>query len=73
MKTKTLRRPPPPHDIGPLLPAETVCTLFHICHRTLYGWVRDKRFPAPVRIGKRKLWPAGVVRDFLAGEELRVK
>lgn len=37
--------------------------------RTLDVWVRNGRIPAPVRIGRRKLWPAGTVERLLAAAQ----
>jgi predicted DNA-binding transcriptional regulator AlpA len=66
MPSETLARPPLlPDDIDTLLPSEVIQQLLHVCESTLYRLVRDKRFPPPVCVGRRKLWPAGVVRDFL--------
>jgi prophage regulatory protein len=33
----------------------------------LYAWIRDGRFPAPMKLGKVIAWDAAVVREALAG------
>jgi predicted DNA-binding transcriptional regulator AlpA len=40
----------------------------NICRRTLLRWTRDpaKRFPAPIRIGRRCLWNDVELRAFVA-------
>jgi predicted DNA-binding transcriptional regulator AlpA len=39
-----------------LLTKENVCELLSISPRGLFNMVAQKRFPAPLRIGKRDFW-----------------
>ncbi|PZR48483.1 helix-turn-helix transcriptional regulator [Paraburkholderia fungorum] len=43
-----------------------VCERLNISERTLEGWVRDGRFPAPVRLGKRCYWADEAVQKWHA-------
>jgi prophage regulatory protein len=41
-----------------------VCEQLAISERTLEGWVREGRFPPPVRVGKRCYWAAEAVQTW---------
>lgn len=49
-----------------LLEKADVCGWFHISAPTLTRWIRDGRFPSPLRLGKKQLWPARQVAGFIA-------
>lgn len=37
---------------------------FRMSESTLYRAIRDKRFPAPFRLGHERLWPKAIIVDF---------
>lgn len=37
---------------------------FRMSESTLYRYIRDNRFPEPIRYGKDRLWPRSVIDDF---------
>ena len=45
-----------------------VCEQLAISERTLDGWVREGRFPPPVRVGKRCYWAAEAVQTWYAAQ-----
>ena len=46
-----------------------LCAGLRVTATTLRLWELSGRIPTPVRVGKRKLWPAGTVAKLLAGAE----
>lgn len=37
---------------------------FRMSESPLYRYIRDNRFPEPIRYGKDRLWPRSVIDDF---------
>ena len=50
---------------SPYLTGSEVANLLRISTRTLYTYVHDKRLPAPIWLGGKRLWPAQAVHDHL--------
>jgi predicted DNA-binding transcriptional regulator AlpA len=51
---------------------DDVCQLMSISRVTLWTWVRDGKFPQPLRPGGRRCyWSRRVIRDYLSGRHGR--
>lgn len=48
-----------------LLTAADLRSRTQLCRSTIYRQVRDGKFPAPIRVGRRTLWPAGAVEAWI--------
>jgi len=49
-----------------LLTQRDVCDLLRITYPTLYRWLKDGRFPAPVNgRGRKLLWSPGAVEEWM--------
>lgn len=49
-----------------LLRAKQVLGLIPVCQSTLWQWVKDGKFPQPVRLGTRcTVWREDEVREFI--------
>jgi prophage regulatory protein len=44
-----------------------IVPILPISRSGMYAWIRDGRFPAPMKVGKVIAWDAAVVREALAG------
>ena len=53
------------------LTAPEVAALLRVSVRTLHTYVGDKRVPAPVRLGGKRLWSAQALHDHLGSARLR--
>lgn len=42
-----------------------VAKLFRVSVQTLGVWVRDGRFPSPLRIGRKLYWTSGQIRELV--------
>jgi predicted DNA-binding transcriptional regulator AlpA len=52
------------HPDENLLRIEDVCEILRGVHRTaVYKWIRQGKFPKPVRLGRLIGWPADVVKE----------
>jgi predicted DNA-binding transcriptional regulator AlpA len=49
----------------PLLDPTQVAALFKVRRGTIIGWVRQGRFPRPVRIGRVIRWPRQTILELL--------
>ena len=50
-----------------LLPVREVVARTSCSRASLYQWVRDKKFPAPVRISENRIaWPESAVAAWIA-------
>lgn len=47
------------------LTGNEVANLLRISLRTLYVYVLQRRVPAPIWLGSKRLWPAQAMHDFL--------
>jgi len=64
----------PPGDratIDHLLDRSDLAKLFKVTEQTIQRWEKAGRLPAPVRLGRKPLWPADVVRGHLDPGETR--
>jgi predicted DNA-binding transcriptional regulator AlpA len=52
-------------EVKPYLQRQEVCELVRIGVQTLAKLVREGRFPRPVKLGRRQLWPACVIEQFM--------
>ena len=53
----------------PGLLAGELAAVLRTTPRTLAVWEREGRIPPAIRIGRRKLWPAGTVERLLAAAQ----
>jgi predicted DNA-binding transcriptional regulator AlpA len=44
-----------------LLTRNAVAAMLHVSPQTLMIWVTEGKFPSPIRIGRRALWPQTTV------------
>ncbi len=51
-----------------LKPSE-VAEKVRISRSSLFRWVREGRFPAPIKLGKRVLWAESEVETFLSASK----
>lgn len=57
-------------EVAYLTAAETA-RLLRISSRTLYNYVEQKRVPAPIWLGGKRLWPAQTLHDFVGAARNR--
>lgn len=46
-----------------------LCAILRVTPQTIRRMERDGRLPAPVRIGRKKVWPSEVVSALLLGQK----
>lgn len=59
--------PVPLKETNPLyLTTQQVADRFHLHRRTIYRWAarKSERYPAPLRIGGKYLWPLDAIKLF---------
>lgn len=56
---------------GFYLTAQEVAGLLRVSIRTLYSHVQQKRVPAPMWLGNKRLWSAQAVHDFVGAPRNR--
>ncbi len=49
-----------------------MCAILRVTPQTIRRMERDGRLPAPVRIGRKKVWPAEAVAKLLLGTQIGV-
>ena len=54
---------------GPMVTREELAVLFRVDRQTISNWVRNKRLPPPVRVGRKLLWRHETVDRFLSALE----
>ena len=49
-----------------LISIKEMCLLLHKDRRTIWGWVRDRKFPQPLKIGNRTMgWRQAQYEEWL--------
>jgi predicted DNA-binding transcriptional regulator AlpA len=51
---------------SPLLLLEDVCELVRVSPQTVRRWLKDRRFPQPIRLGRKLLWTQSAIDQVLA-------
>ncbi len=51
-----------------LMPKIEVAKLFRVSVQTLGIWVRDGRFPRPLRMGRKLYWTSGQIRELVVDQ-----
>lgn len=52
-------------EVPQLLKLTEVCERTRLCRASLYHYVKEGRFPAPIKLGKHSRWLDSEVRGFI--------